>query len=134
MRQADRLNHACFRQGIFIILLLGMFHVADLGFATRVDINEDADDAFDEGFDETSSVNTSTPAPPPKEGSIADIIDRVLEKEFTEKDQQEGKLFDVSEKNNCFGNGAYAGFLAQLLMRKKSYSLFYIFIPCMYYG
>lgn len=55
-----------------------MFCVADLGFATRVDINKDADDAFDEGFDETSSVNTSTPAPPPKEGNI----DSVLEKTF----------------------------------------------------
>lgn len=78
------------RLGFVIILLLITSHAADLGLATRVDINEDADDAFDEGFDETSSVNTTTPAPPPKEGSIADMIDRVLEKEFTEKDQQEG--------------------------------------------
>ncbi|KAI5062977.1 hypothetical protein GOP47_0021524 [Adiantum capillus-veneris] len=83
-------NYAYFRQGIFFILLLGTLHAADLCFATRVDINEDADDAFDEGFDESSSANTTTPAPPPKEGSIADMIDRVLEKEFSEKDHQEG--------------------------------------------
>eukprot|EP00250_Pteridium_aquilinum_P009929 c19034_g1_i3 orf=416-2194(+) len=97
--QTDR-GLGCLQKGVFIILLLGMFRVTDLGFATRVDINEDADDAFDEGFDETTSVNTTTPAPPPKEGSIADIIDRVLEKEFSEKDQQEGSEGNGSSFNN----------------------------------
>ncbi|MCO5582758.1 hypothetical protein L7F22_036657 [Adiantum nelumboides] len=92
--QANRVlaSHDCarFRQGIFFILLFSTLHAADLCLATRVDANEDADDAFDEGIDEQSSANTTTPAPPPKEGSIADMIDRVLEKEFSENDQQEG--------------------------------------------
>ena len=76
-----------------LVLLLGILCV-DLSFSAEVDINEDADDAFDEGFDETSAANntTMTSAPPPKEGSIADMIDRVLEKEFSEKDHQEGIL------------------------------------------
>ena len=76
-----------------LVLLLG-FLCIDLSFSADVDINEDADDAFDEGFDETSAANNMTmiSAPPPKEGSIADMIDRVLEKEFSENDQQEGIL------------------------------------------
>lgn len=105
-RQADRpigqwnKGNVGFRQGVCIILMLGMFCAADLGVAAVVNINEDADDAFDEGFDESSNANTSVPAPPPKEGSLADMIDRVLEKEFSEKDQQEGSQGNGSSFNN----------------------------------
>lgn len=79
-------------RAIWILLLIGFLCAADLSFSADLDLNEDADDAFDEGFDETTAANnTAVPsAPPPKEGSIADMIDRVLEKEFSESDQQEG--------------------------------------------
>ena len=80
-----------------LLFLLLLVCSVDLGLSADVDITEDADDAFDEGFDESISSNTTTAslsisAPPPKEGSIADMIDRALEKEFSEKEQHGGML------------------------------------------
>ncbi|KAH7307255.1 hypothetical protein KP509_22G051700 [Ceratopteris richardii] len=93
-------NYSRLWHGLFILLLLSTFYTVDPSLATRVDISEDADDAFDEGFDESSGVNSTTVAPPPKEGSIADMIDRVLEKEFSEKDEQEGADANGSSFNS----------------------------------
>mgnify|MGYP006970563874 CR=1 FL=1 len=93
MGELNRRKFGSLQPICLLVLLLG-FLCIDLSFSADVDINEDADDAFDEGFDETSAANntTMTSAPPPKEGSIADMIDRALEKEFSEKEQHGGML------------------------------------------
>lgn len=87
-------------QSLCLALLLATLCIADLGFAATTDIDEDPDESYDEKSELPSKVNASAVAAPPKEGSIADMIDRVLEKEFSEKEQQEGSEGNGSSFNN----------------------------------
>lgn len=73
-----------------LILFIFLLCFTSLSLAIELELNDS------DRLEFTNSTASNTSLTKPKEGSFADIIDKALEKEFSENEQNEGSFFSSS--------------------------------------